>query len=330
MNDTKKTVLVTGANGFVGSRLCMLLIEKGYHVIAQVRQSSNLTLLAGLEVEFRYGDITQPETLPDIVKECDFVIHNAGLIMTKRRQTFFEVNEQGTRNLFEAVVKHNPTVKKVVHVSSIAAGGPSRPGQPVKESDPARPITTYGESKLAGEKAALSYSDQINMAVVRPPGVYGPGDRGIYSMFQTVYFHFRPLIGDLGRKLQLVHVDDLCEGICAALEADTKSGSVYYIAEKTAYTYRELIRILVEASGRWTLPLYLPAPLFRLVAAGSEFVCKAINVTPMLTREKARELNACWEMDTSRARDELGFESKIGFEQGARHTFEWYIAEGWL
>jgi nucleoside-diphosphate-sugar epimerase len=91
-----------------------------------------------------------------------------------------------------------------------------------------------------------------------------------------------------------------------------------------------MIRILAEASGRWTIPLYLPAPLFRVVATMSEYLFKALGAAPLLTREKARELNAWWEMDLGRARDDLGFESKIPFEQGVRHTFEWYIAEGWL
>jgi nucleoside-diphosphate-sugar epimerase len=308
----------------------MLLLEKGYHVVAQVRQNSNLALLDGLEVERRQGDITRPETLPDVVRGVDYVIHNAGLLKSRRRETFFEVNDRGTRNLLQALQRHNPEVRKVVHISSVAAGGPSRPGRAVKESDPPHPITTYGESKLAGEKTALSFADRFNVAVVRPPGVYGPGDRGIFSMFQTVHMHLKPLIGDSKRMLQLVHVDDLCEGVLAALRSETRSGSVYYIAENTAYQYGELIRLLVAACGRWTVPLYLPAPLFSAVATISEQVCRLLGATPMVTREKTRELNSWWEMDVSKARDELGWTSKIPFNEGARHTYQWYVTEGWL
>jgi nucleoside-diphosphate-sugar epimerase len=149
-------------------------------------------------------------------------------------------------------------------------------------------------------------------------------------MFKAVYLHLKPLIGDSNRKLQLVHVDDLCDGIAKALKAKVMSGSVYFIAEKDAYAYRELISILVAASGRWTLPLLLPSPLFRVVASVSEFAFRAVGVTPLLTREKAGELNSSWEMDTSRARLELGFNSQIGFAEGARQTYDWYIKHGWL
>ena len=330
MADPRETVLITGANGFVGSRLCALLIEKGYQVIAQVRKTSDLSLLKDLKVEYRYGDVTQSETLPQLIRGVDYVIHNAGVIKARRRETYFAVNEQGTRDLLEAVVAHNPGVKRVVYVSSVAAAGPSKPGQPVKETDPPRPITTYGESKLAGERVTLSYADRLPVTVVRPPGVYGPGDRGIYSMFKAVWLHFRPLIGDSRRKLQIVHVDDLCEGIACALKAPVKSGGVYFIAEKDAYEYGELIDLLVAASRRWAIPLFLPSPLFRAIAAIFEFAFKAVGATPLLTREKTRELNASWEMDISRARTELGFESKIRFSDGARDTYEWYVRNGWL
>jgi nucleoside-diphosphate-sugar epimerase len=330
MSDAGESVLVTGANGFVGSRLCAHLIQKGYQVITQVRRTSDLSLLKDLKVEYRYGDITQPGTLPDLVRDVDFIVHNAGVIKARRRATFFAVNEQGTLDLLDAVVAHNPKVKRVVYISSVAAAGPSKPGCPVRETDPPHPITTYGESKLAGEQAALSFADRLPVVVVRPPAVYGPGDRGIYSMFKAVWLHLKPLIGDSSRKLQLVHVDDLCEGIASALKAPVKSGGVYFIAEKDAYQYGELVNILVAAGGRWAMPLYLPSPLFRAIATISEFTFRAVGVTPLLTREKTRELNASWEMDTSRAKAKLGFESTIRFADGARQTFEWYIRNGWL
>ena len=91
-----------------------------------------------------------------------------------------------------------------------------------------------------------------------------------------------------------------------------------------------MIKILQKASGRAAVPLYLPTPLFRAVATVSEYAFKAIGATPMLTREKTRELNASWEMSVERAKDELGFESEITFAEGARRTYQWYIDNGWL
>jgi len=328
--DNGKSILITGANGFVGSRLCRRFLDKGYQVVAGVRKSADLKLLEGLEVEYRFGDVTAPDSLAGMVRGVDFVVHNAGIVKAKKQDTYFAVNERGTRNLLEAAVRHNPNVRKVIYISSVAVAGPSPEGRPLKETDPPNPITTYGRSKLAGEKVALSFADRLNVAAVRPPGVYGPGDREIYTLFKTVYRRIKPLIGNLQRRLQLVHVDDLTLGISKAVESRTKSGSIFFIAENKSYTITEMIEMLQEGCGKKGIPLVLPAPVFRLIAAVSEFSFRLVGATPMLTREKTRELNASWEMDVTRAREVLGFESQIPFADGARQTFEWYKAEGWL
>ena len=330
MTDHKHSVLVTGANGFVGSRLCRHLQQVGYHVIAGVREGADRSLLRDLELDYRVGDITRPETLPELVGAVDYIVHNAGITKTTHKPNFFVVNEQGTQNLMTAVEQHNPGVKRVVHISSVAAAGPSVPGRPLRETDTPRPITTYGESKLAGEKAALSFADRIDVISVRPPGVYGPGDKAIFEIFKTVHMHIKPMLGNPHRQLQLVHVDDLCYGVERGLVAEVKSGGAYFICEKEPYTYRELINTVVAAVGHWTAPLILPSPLFRAVATLSESLFKALGAVPRLTREKARELNSSWEMDVSLARDELGYESRIPFDDGARTTYRWYLDQGWL
>jgi len=330
VSDVEKSILITGANGFVGSRLCRRFLELGYRVIAGVRQSADLKLLGDLEIEYRHGDVTQPESLPDMVRSVDYVVHNAGIVKAKKQDTYFAVNERGTRNLFEAIAEHNPNIQRVIFISSVAAAGPSADGHPLKESDPPNPITTYGHSKLAGERVALSYADRFNVVAIRPPGVYGPGDKEILAMFKAVYRRIKPLIGDIRRHLQLVHVDDLTLGVSKAVEASADSGGVFFIAEDRSYTLTDMIALLEKGCGKKGIPLVLPAPLFRLVAAVSEFSFKLVGATPMLTREKTRELNASWEMDVTRAREILGFESQIPFAEGARQTFDWYKTEGWL
>ncbi|UCC43612.1 MAG: SDR family NAD(P)-dependent oxidoreductase [Candidatus Zixiibacteriota bacterium] len=330
MSDSKPSVLITGANGFVGSHLCRRFSGEGFDVVAGIRRTADMSLIRDLPVAIRYGDVTDSSSLPAMVSEVDYIIHNAGVVKAKRPALFFEVNEAGTANLFEAILQNNPSVRRVVLVSSVAVAGPSEKGRPVVESDPPNPKTTYGRSKAAGERIALSYADRLSVVAVRPPAVYGPGDKEMFAFFRSVYMRIKPLIGNLSRRAQVVHADDLSAGIFAAATRELESGSVYFTAENRSYTIKEMSNILQQACGRYALPAVIPAPLFKLIARASETAFKMVGATPMLTREKSDELLASWEVSTDRAREELGFDSKIPFPQGAKETYDWYIREGWL
>lgn len=330
MNESKQSVLITGANGFVGTRLCKKFLDKNFHVIAGVRKSADLSNLDGLDVDFRYGDIMSPDTLVEMVKDVDYIIHNAGVVKAKKKQTFFDVNEIGTKLLLEAVDKYNKNLKKLIYISSLAAAGPIVNNRPVLEDDNPQPITVYGESKLAGEKVVLSYKDKFPVVVVRPSGIYGPGDKEIFSFFETIHKGIKPYIGNVQRKLQLVHVDDLCQGIYKAVQSETKSGSIYFIAENKSYTMERMIELLEEAVGKKGFPLILPASIFKAISYVSKSLFKLVNATPMLTPEKANELLASWEVSTEKAEKELGFVSQISFSEGAKQTYNWYIQKRWL
>ncbi len=325
-----KTVLITGANGFIGSRLCLTFLRQGFKVIAGIRENCDRRLLDGLAVQYRYGDVTDPASLPAMVADVDVVIHNAGVVKAKNREGFFRVNGQGTANLLAAVAQHNPNVTRVVYVSSQAVGGPSINGRPVAELDTPHPVTTYGESKRAGEEATIAYKDQLNVVIVRPTGVYGPGDKEVLSFFQIANRRLRVYFGDITRKVQMVHVDDLCRGILTAATKESRSGSIYHIAEKQAYTIKELVDIMQAAVGKKAMTLNVSASLFRSIAAISERTARLFGATPMLTVEKCNELLDSWEVDVRKAKDELGFESAIPFAQGASETYSWYKENGWL
>lgn len=330
MNETERSVLITGANGFVGSRLCRKFLDEGFTVIAGVRKSADLSLLEGLDIHYRYGDVTRPDTLPEMVRDVDYIIHNAGVVKAKKKQLFFDVNELGTKSLFEAIVEYNPYIKKVIYISSLAAAGPSLKGNPVTETDIPHPVTTYGASKLAGEKQVMTFSDKLNIVILRPSGIYGPGEKEILSVFETLKKGIKPYIGNMQRKLQLVHVDDLCLGVYKTIIGETTSGSLYFIAENRAYTMEELMSHFEAAVGKKCFPLVLPASIFKAIAYVSKTLFKLVNATPMLTPEKTRELLASWEISTEKAKQEIGFESTIPLAQGAKETYAWYKKEGWL
>ena len=142
--------------------------------------------------------------------------------------------------------------------------------------------------------------------------------------------HIKPFIGNGRRKIQLVHVSDLCRAINLALTNETESGIACFVAESRSYSMKELVKTLSRASGKSGIPVYIPSIIFKMIAAGSEIVFRMVGATPMLTVEKAEELLASWEVTTKKAHDAFGFVSQISFDQGARETFRWYRENGWL
>ncbi|MCK5127835.1 MAG: NAD(P)-dependent oxidoreductase [candidate division Zixibacteria bacterium] len=324
-----QTVTITGANGFIGSRVCRLLASKGYNIRIICRLSSDLKLLENVPYTKIIADITDPDSLKKAVYGTDYIIHLAGLVKAKKNSDYFAVNQQGTINLLNAIKNHNLKLKKFVLISSLAAFGPSK-GIPRKESDSPNPLTTYGKSKLAGEEALDPYRELIPITVLRPPGVYGPGDTEIFTLFDIVNKGFKPYMAGGNNKVQLIYVDDLAEAIKASMEIPESRNRAYMIAENRSYTTREMLNIIGELLGKKGIGITIPRPLLNLIALFSELFFKLIGHTPHFSREKVRELTDDWEMDVSRVKNELGFEAQVDFRTGARLTIEWYRQKGWL
>jgi nucleoside-diphosphate-sugar epimerase len=285
--------------------------------------------LKGIPYSKAVADITRPETLPAAINEVDYVIHLAGSISAKDEDAFLRVNRQGTLNLITAVRDHHPELKKFVLVSSVAACGPAS-GTPRREEDPSAPLTAYGRSKLAGEEVLRPFYDQIPITIIRPPAVYGPGDRAILTLFSLTRRGFKPYMAGGHNRVHMVYVDDLALGIKAAMESEQSAGQTYFIAETDSHTVREMLNIMADLQGRKGIGLALPFWLLDFFAFVSEFFSKMVGRAPLFSRDKVRELTSDWKLDLSKARRQLEFASKIDFTTGARITIDWYVREGWL
>jgi len=323
-------VLVTGANGFVGSHLVSGLIDKGHRVRGLVRRTSDLRWLESLDVELVYGEVTVPATLPEAVRDVEVVYHAAGVTRARRPEVYHRVNCQGTVNLLEACREHAPGLNKFVLISSQAAAGPGEKGRPSRENDPCRPVSEYGRSKLLAEQAAAEYMDRLPIAIVRPPAVYGPRDADFLTYFRILKRHLRPLLGFGERPVSICHVRDVVMGTILAGESLRSSGRIYFLSGGET-TWDELTGIMADALDVWTLKIRVPTAALHILAALNQAFAPLRREAPVLDRRKAREMAAiCWTCDWSRAAEELGYRPSVPLEEGIRETVEWYRRMGWL
>ncbi|MCH8010403.1 MAG: NAD(P)-dependent oxidoreductase [Candidatus Marinimicrobia bacterium] len=325
-------VLVTGANGFIGSHLVDRLLEKNYEVTALVRETSRLGWLKNKPIRMITGDIRFPDTLPDVVKDQDAIFHVAGVINGKNYSDYADTNHTGTENLMNAILKHNPSIQKVIYLSSLSTGGPTTPDHPLTEADPSNPLTAYGKTKYAGERVVLDLHDRLNVIAIRPPVVYGARDLGILGFFQLVSKHVRINLGFRDRYVTMIYVSDLVDALILPIETEIKSGEFYYVSDGTPNrTWLGLQQIIAKALGIWTLKLKVPlTPLFLYASVMHGYqLLTGIKTRINLTRYRLLTQHA-WTCDCTKIMNELGYKPKITLEKGIFDTVEWYQQIGWI
>lgn len=324
-------VLITGATGFVGSHLVETLAvpETGRAVRVLTRASSDVSLLEGLGVERVTGHLGDLAALEKAVADVGVIFHLAALTRARNEREFQAANETGTRLLLEAA-RASGSVKRFVYVSSLAAAGPAREGRPVTPDDVPGPLTAYGRSKLAGEKACGDFREAFQVAVLRPPAVYGPRDRDLLVFFQLASRGFLPVPGGPVRSLQMIHVGDLARAIAAAGLAEGATG-VYHVAEAQAYAWMEVLESVSRAVGKAGRRIPIPQSLLRMAGGLSGALGRLSRRPPIFDGDKARELLAPgWLCETDGAKRDLGFETAIPLERGLKETAAWYRGRGWL
>ncbi len=322
--------LVTGSNGFIGSFLVERLIKQGHTVRCMVRKTSNLKWLKGLDVEYVYGELSDPASLELAVKEVDWVFHLAGVTKARDEAGYIKANTTGTRNLLNACRDH-ASIKKFVFVSSQAAGGPAVKGKARTEFDEPAPVSAYGRSKLLAEEAVLEYKDEFPVTIIRPPSVYGPRDVDVYQMFQQVNRGLLPVLGFGNGRASMVYIDDLLEGMLLAAQNPKADGKIFYISGDGEPTWKAIGRLLGHALGKKLVTLFVPTFVLDLLSLYGLAVTRITGKTPLLNPDKIREMKQKdWLCSNQRAKEELGYAPKIPLAEGFVRTAEWYKNEGWL
>lgn len=330
--------LVTGASGFIGSTLIEELNRQGIEVRALMRTTSNDKHLRGLKYDRFEGHLGDMESIRRAAQGVDYVFHLAGVVAAKNRAAYFESNAEGTANIARAISDLAKFPKRVVYVSSIAAGGPMSEKLARKESDQDQPVSWYGQSKLAGEKEFLKFKDRFPTAIVRPPIVYGPRDKDVFVMIQSVAKNLMPLLPGTdaaGNKYySLIHVRDLVRGLIQVAQAPiatVPSGEIFYLAEDRYYTYVEMMGTMATHLGR--KPIRLKVPKFALVslAHGMGWLGALTGRVYPLNKDKLNEiLPSYWICSNEKARKLLGFRPELDLHAGMLDAIQWYKKEKWI
>ncbi len=329
--EKKEIAVVTGGTGFVGSHLVDLLLSKNYEVWCIIRKSSNTKWLKGKDVKLIDCGLNNKADLKNVIREVDYIYHVAGVVKSKSKEGYFTGNVETTKNLLDTVVENNVKLKRFVVVGSLTATGPSLNGVAVDEKTICNPITTYGKSKLEEEKLALSYKDKIPITICRAPAVYGERDTEIFIYFNTFSKGLTTLIGFDEKKLSLIHVLDLVNGIYQASISDKAVGEIYFLSSEEYYTWDQINKITASILNKKPIVIRIPHSIVYLIAAIAQFLSYFSSKAATLNIEKAKDLTQkYWICNTQKAKDHFNYKQYISIEEGIRRTINWYKEQGWI
>lgn len=325
-------VFVTGVTGFVGSHLVAALREQGHEVTGLARNRRKVeSVFAGSPPRIVEGTLKDADALKRGCEAAEAIIHVAGLTAARNQQEFLEINGHATRSLVRIAAATTSTLQHFVYVSSLAAAGPSRRGEPISEGRAAQPVSNYGWSKLAGEEATRQ--SDLPWTVVRPAAVYGPRDRELYRVFKLARLGVTPVFAGGNQEISLVYVTDLVRALVACLQPGAV-GRTYFAAHPEVVSQREfctqVYRAVRERTGQPLLPS-VPGWLARAILTVTGAAASVTRQATLLSRDKANEFLAeAWTCRPDALIEDTGWEPETGLDLGLPRTVGWYREHQWL
>ena len=313
-------IALTGATGFVGAHAARELIRRGHSLHLLVRDAGRLPRELALGHQVVEGGLDDPEAVARFAEGADAVIHVAGAIKAASLAGFMAVNAEGAGRVAEEAARAG--VKRFVHVSSLAARQPQ--------------LSSYCVSKAAGEVAVQKACDAVRdmeLVIMRPPAVYGPGDRATLPLVKQLSNRVCLMTGTADQKLSLIHVADLASALAVAAEGAGRSGACYEVDDGTpgGYSHAAMAEAAAHATGRTARVFHLPRPLLTMAGVAGDWWMAIAGRAVILSRGKVRELyHPDWVCTGQKFEHAGPWQARYRFAEGFADTLQWYRANGWL
>jgi len=339
---TKRTVLVTGAAGFIGSHLVDSLKSRGYQIRGFMHGADPaFPLTEG--VEWIRGDLKNEEDCRRAVANCEIVFHLAALSRHDAKvpdREYMRVNVGATRSLLEASHEHG--IRKFIFVSSIEAVGISTDGHPLTEESEAHPRNIYGKSKLEAEKVVQSFHriKGLDCVIVRLGCTYGPGEKLMFErMFKPIRRGIYPIFGDGNALMEFGFVKNQVHGILQAAEHG-KAGEVYFLSDPRPYRFKAVVSEIGRQMGVPVRLIFIPNRLAWVLALTWELASRIFPIRPFYIKETGRPAfsrnTVRWATksvlfcDNSKAKNEIQYAPPYSLEDGIKESVDWYRDRKWL
>jgi nucleoside-diphosphate-sugar epimerase len=333
---SNKTILVTGAAGFIGGALFNRLAGYGLDVIGTVLYPNEMEAIRSQGHKSCVLDLAGDEPWDEILRDVDIVFNIAAVFqeVEQSKEVYDKVNHAGALKLAQTAARMG--VERFVHCSTVGVLGDVRE-IPATERTPFHPMDVYHETKLAGELAVLEFGsklpkDGMVVTVNRPAMVYGPGDLRMLKLFKSILSRKFVMIGSGKTLAHLGYIDDQVESflLCAVAPREKVHLEVFNIASGEPITLNALASLVADCGGVRIPRFHIPVGPVWLAAFMCELIFRPTGVKPPLFRRRVGFFTHNRAFDISKARKHLGFEPQWGERAGIERTIEWYRTQGYL
>ncbi|MGD8472391.1 MAG: NAD(P)-dependent oxidoreductase [Desulfobacterales bacterium] len=304
------TVALTGATGFIGNRIARRLAANGCKLQALARATSDRSRLSGFNIHWVEGALEDPDSLRRLVHGADAVVHCAAAVRGATQAHFERLNVDGAARLVRAAVEQHPSPRFLL-ISSLAAREPE--------------LSYYAASKRKAETVIAEQAGSMPWAVLRPPAVYGPGDKEMLPLLRWMARGIAFVVGSGNARISMLYVDDLADAVQRWLLKDALAEKVFELhdGQPAGYSWQDVIDTIEHLTGKRVRSVKVPFAVLKTVSSLNLHAARIFRYAPMFTPGKLRELrHPDWVCENGAFARETGWTPQVSLQEGLRRTLQ--------